>query len=106
MKRLTLSLLASLCLTGQTAAWAGQAPGAASDADTDADTPVSHRDRVYCAEQFSNTASVTDPVEDRLVGVCAIRQVVRGEGSIRRRYPVIAEGHPEKPGPVAQVQLT
>jgi YVTN family beta-propeller protein len=67
MKRhlLTLSLFASLCLAGQTAAWAGQAPGAASDPDI----PVSHRDRVYSAEQFSNTVSVTDPVDNRLVGV-------------------------------------
>src|SRR3979411_1342358 len=67
MKRhlLTLSLFASLCLAGPTAAWAGQAPAAASDPDI----PVSHRDRVYSAEQFSNTVSVTDPVDNRLVGV-------------------------------------
>ncbi|MGZ5875210.1 MAG: YncE family protein, partial [Bradyrhizobium sp.] len=50
---------------GQTAAWAGQAPGAASDPDI----PLSHRDRVYSAEQFSNTVSVTDPVDNKLVGV-------------------------------------
>src|SRR4051794_18660343 len=62
---LTLSLLASVCLAGQTAAWAGQAPGAASDPDI----PVSHRDRVYSAEQFSNTVSVTDPVDNKLLGV-------------------------------------
>jgi YVTN family beta-propeller protein len=31
--------------------------------------PVSHRDRVYAAEQFSNTVSVTDPADNRLVGV-------------------------------------
>jgi YVTN family beta-propeller protein len=67
MKRslLSLGLLASVCLMGQTAAWAGQAPGAASDPDI----PVSHRDRVYSAEQFSNTVSVTDPVDNKLVGV-------------------------------------
>jgi hypothetical protein len=41
------------------AAFAGQAPGAA----TDADIAISHRDRVYAAEQFSNTVSVTDPVD-------------------------------------------
>jgi YVTN family beta-propeller protein len=44
---------------------AGQAPGATSDPDI----PVSHRDRVYTAEQFSNTVSVTDPADNRLVGV-------------------------------------
>jgi hypothetical protein len=110
MKRhlLTLSLFASLCLAGQTAAWAGQAPGAASDPDI----PVSHRDRVYSAEQFSNTVSVTDPVDNRhpagsaiVNATGAIRQVVHGEDSIRRRYLVIAEGHPDKLGPVVQVQL-
>jgi YVTN family beta-propeller protein len=31
--------------------------------------PVSHRDRVYAAEQFSNTLSVTDPVDNKLLGV-------------------------------------
>ncbi|MGZ3349245.1 MAG: YncE family protein [Xanthobacteraceae bacterium] len=60
-----LVFFASLCLSGQTAAWAGQAPGAASDPDI----PVSHHDRVYSAEQFSNTVSVTDPVDNKLLGV-------------------------------------
>src|SRR6476469_1660703 len=44
---------------------AGQVPGAASDPDI----PISHRDRVYAAEQFSNTVSVTDPVDNKLLGV-------------------------------------
>ena len=47
------------------AASAGQAPGAASDPDV----LVSHRDRVYAAEQFSNTVSVTDPASNTLLGV-------------------------------------
>ncbi len=47
------------------AAVAGQAPGAAADPDV----PISHRDRVYAAEQFSNTVSVTDPADNRLLGV-------------------------------------
>src|SRR5215471_15385850 len=46
-------------------AFAGQAPGAASDRDI----PISHRDRVYAAEQFSNTVSVTDPADNKLLGV-------------------------------------
>jgi YVTN family beta-propeller protein len=61
----TLVLFAGLCLSGRTAAWAGQVPGAA----TDPDIPVSHKDRVYSAEQFSNTVSVTDPVNNKLLGV-------------------------------------
>jgi YVTN family beta-propeller protein len=60
--------LTTLLLSGTilaSSAWAGQAPGAASDADV----PVSHRDRVYAAEQFSNTVSVTDPADNKLLGV-------------------------------------
>ena len=43
----------------------GQAPGSAADSAI----PMSHRDRVYAAEQFSNTVSVTDPVDNTLLGV-------------------------------------
>ncbi|GLK71807.1 YncE family protein [Ancylobacter dichloromethanicus] len=46
-------------------AFAGQAPFAASAPDI----ALSSRDRVYAAEQFSNTVSVTDPAANRLVGV-------------------------------------
>ena len=67
MRRTTLAL-AHLACTTIVPAMAGQAPCAASDPDI----PVSHRDRVYSAEQFSNTVSVTDPVDNKLVGV--IRQ--------------------------------
>jgi DNA-binding beta-propeller fold protein YncE len=45
--------------------FAGQAPGSVSAPDI----PMSHRDRVYAAEQFSNTVSVTDPVDNKLLGV-------------------------------------
>jgi len=55
--------LVSLAL--QSPASAGQAP----DAATAADVAISHGDRVYTAEQFSNTISVTDPVDNRLLGV-------------------------------------
>lgn len=34
-----------------------------------ADRPISSRDRVYAAEQFSNTVSVTDPSTNTLVGM-------------------------------------
>src|SRR5580692_293752 len=67
MKRrfLSTTLLASALLICSAAAFAGQAPGAVSDPDI----PISHRDRVYAAEQFSNTVSVTDPVDNKLLGV-------------------------------------
>ena len=61
----TTLLFASTILTTCTGAWAGQAPGAASTPDI----PIGHHDRVYAAEQFSNTVSVTDPVDNKLLGV-------------------------------------
>ena len=61
----TTMLLASALLAASVPASAGQVPGAASDPDI----PISHRDRVYAAEQFSNTVSVTDPVDNKLLGV-------------------------------------
>ncbi len=66
MKRIYLTiLLAATILAVAIPARAGQAPGAASDPDV----TVSHRDRVYAAEQFSNTVSVTDPADNKLLGV-------------------------------------
>jgi YVTN family beta-propeller protein len=67
MKRTLIltALLAAMALVGVRHAWAGQAPGPASDPDI----PVSHADRVYSAEQYSNTVSVTDPADNKLVGV-------------------------------------
>lgn len=60
---LTAAILASASFVA-TPILAGQVPGAASDPDI----PISHRDRVYSAEQFSNTVSVTDPVDNKLLG--------------------------------------
>src|ERR1700751_3128261 len=58
-------LLAGTMLAACSTAYAGQAPGRLAAADI----PVSHHDRVYAAEQFSNTVSVTDPVDNKLLGV-------------------------------------
>ena len=60
----TLLALAALA-TFAARAFAGQAPGSAAAPDI----PVSNRDRVYAAEQFSNTVSVIDPAANRLLGV-------------------------------------
>ncbi|SOE70750.1 40-residue YVTN family beta-propeller repeat-containing protein [Burkholderia sp. D7] len=62
---LLTSALTMAALTAAQFAWAGQAPGSSSDPDI----PVSHHDRVYAAEQFSNTVSVIDPADNRVVGV-------------------------------------
>jgi DNA-binding beta-propeller fold protein YncE len=60
---LAVAMLAT-ALVGARYAVAGQAPAAASDPDI----PISHQDRVYSAEQYSNTVSVTDPVDNKLLG--------------------------------------
>lgn len=46
-----------LPVLAQQAPWAGP------------DQKVSHHDRIYAAEQFSNTVSVTDPADNKLLGV-------------------------------------
>jgi YVTN family beta-propeller protein len=57
-------LLASTALISGRPAFAGQAPFGV----TAPDIPVSHSDRVYSAEQYSNTVSVTDPADNKLLG--------------------------------------
>ena len=66
----------------------GQAPGAAGDPDI----AISHRDRVYTAEQFSNTVSVTDPVDNRLVGVIRLGDPQPGNFSPLYRGQVLVHG--------------
>jgi YVTN family beta-propeller protein len=59
-------LLVSIALLiASTAAYAGQAPFAADAPNF----PVTGRDRVYAAEQFSNTVSVIDPSTNKNLGV-------------------------------------
>jgi YVTN family beta-propeller protein len=60
-----LAFLGLFALANGPLSWAGQAPGQESDPDI----PVSHRDRVYSAEQFSNTVSVIDPADNTMLGV-------------------------------------
>src|SRR3954466_5904347 len=88
MKRsfLALALLAGTAIA--TPAFAGQAPGAASDPDI----PVSHRDCVYSAEQFSNTVSVTDPVDNKLVGVIRLGDPQPGNFSPLYKGQVLIHG--------------
>src|SRR3954451_17241720 len=47
------------------AASAGQVPGRANAPDV----PITNQDRVYTADQFSNTVSVIDPAANKLLGV-------------------------------------
>src|SRR6266581_2481746 len=90
MKRilLTATLLTSTFVTASVPVWAGQAPGKASDPDV----PVSHRDRAYAAEQFSNTVSVTDPADNKLVGVIRLGDPQPGNLSPLYRGQVLVHG--------------
>jgi YVTN family beta-propeller protein len=80
--------VAAMLLASAAGAPAGQAPGAASDPDV----PVSHRDRVYAAEQFSNTVSVTDPADNTLVGVIRLGDPAPGNLSPLYRGQLLVHG--------------
>jgi YVTN family beta-propeller protein len=82
------SLLACTIVATSASAWAGQTPGAASSPDI----PVSHRDRVYAAEQFSNTVSVTDPVDNKLLGVIRLGDPQPGNFSPLYKGQVLVHG--------------
>src|SRR3954462_12661472 len=60
-----LLLVSTALMLAGAPAYAGQAPLAAGVPDF----PVSARDRVYAAEQFSNTVSVIDPSTNKNLGV-------------------------------------
>jgi YVTN family beta-propeller protein len=82
------ALLALTALVNVQSAFAGQAPGAASDPDI----PISHRDRVYAAEQFSNTVSVTDPADNKLLGVIRLGDPTPGNFSPLYRGQLLVHG--------------
>jgi len=89
MKRLLAkSGLLSCTMIVTSAAWAGQAPGAANAPDI----PISHHDRVYAAEQFSNTVSVTDPVDNKLLGVIRLGDPQPGNFSPLYKGQVLVHG--------------
>src|SRR5580704_1998693 len=81
-------LLSGTALASGASAWAGQAPAAASAPDI----PVSHQDRVYAAEQFSNTVSVTDPADNRLLGVIRLGEPQPGNFSPLYRGQLLVHG--------------
>lgn len=85
---LKTSLVAATIVASSLAALAGQAPNAASAPDI----PMSHRDRVYAAEQFSNTVSVTDPVDNKLLGVIRLGDPQPGNFSPLYRGQVLVHG--------------
>lgn len=97
-RRLVTGLLASTVLafampavllpTVTLPAFAGQSPFAASAQEI----PLSSRDRVYAAEQFSNTVSVVDPASNTLLGVIRLGDPQPGNFSPLYRGQVLVHG--------------
>jgi DNA-binding beta-propeller fold protein YncE len=85
---LAVALCGIALVAAGSAPHAGQAPGPASAPDV----PMSHRDRVYAAEQFSNTVSVTDPVDNKLLGVIRLGDPSPGNFSPLYRGQVLVHG--------------
>src|SRR6185295_338146 len=83
-----LPLVLSAMLACSMPASAGQAP-AAADAP---DIAISNRDRVYAAEQFSNTVSVTDPASNRLLGLIRLGDPQPGNFSPLYKGQVLVHG--------------
>ena len=71
---LVISLLTITTFVTIPSARAAQVPGSSASPDI----PVSHHDRVYTADQFSNVVTVTDPVDNKLLGVIRLGQVLPG----------------------------
>jgi YVTN family beta-propeller protein len=82
------ALLLATALVGARQAVAGQAPAAASDPDI----PISHQDRVYSAEQYSNTVSVTDPVDNKLLGTIRLGDPLPGNLSPLYKGQLLVHG--------------
>ncbi|MGF6742968.1 YncE family protein [Paraburkholderia atlantica] len=82
------SIICAALLASAHVCYAGQAPGSLSDPDI----PVSHHDRVYAAEQFSNTVSVTDPTDNKLLGVIRLGEPAPTNFSPLYRGQVLVHG--------------
>jgi YVTN family beta-propeller protein len=87
MRRLTTRLALAATLIA-TPVRAGQPPLPASAADI----PITVSDRVYAAEQFSNTVSVSDPATNRLLGVIWLGDPQPGNFSPLYRGQVLVHG--------------
>jgi YVTN family beta-propeller protein len=75
-----------LCLCFLPCAMAQQAPWARPD------IPISSHDRVYTADQTSNTVSVIDPAENKLLGVIRLGDPVPGALSPLYRGQLLVHG--------------
>src|SRR6516162_7797619 len=85
---MTLRLAFVLLLFCVAPAFAGQAPGAADSPDI----AISHRDRFYTSDQFSNTVSVIDPADNKLLGVIRLGDPTPGNLSPLYRGQLLVHG--------------
>src|SRR5215831_11126121 len=83
--RLAFALLLLSCVIP---AFAGQAPGAANAPDI----AISHRDRFYTSDQFSNTVSVIDPASNKRLGVIRLGDPAPGNLSPLYRGQLLVHG--------------
>jgi len=84
-----MSIVSAVAALGTVqSASAGQAPGALSAPDV----AISSHDRVYAAEQFSNTVSVTDPATNTLLGVIRLGDPAPGYLSPLYRGQLLVHG--------------
>lgn len=88
MKHLMLTASLAGLLVAGTAAFAGEVPYSAAAKDI----PLSGRDRVYAAEQYSNTVSVTDPATNTLLGVIRLGDPQPGNLSPLYRGQTLVHG--------------
>jgi YVTN family beta-propeller protein len=85
MRKILISALLAASVIPAAAEERLQAPWAKS-------VPASHRDRVYASEQFSNTVSVTDPVDGKLLGVIRLGDTQPANFSPLYRGQVLVHG--------------
>ena len=84
-----IRLISALFLSGVIPAFAGQAPGAASSPDI----AVSHKDRFYTSDQFSNTVSVIDPTDNKLLGVIRLGDPNSGQSQPALQRAIASARH-------------
>ncbi|TIX87338.1 YncE family protein [Rhizobium sp. P44RR-XXIV] len=88
IRRSFAALLLAGTILSPLAAFAGQAPASSSDPDI----AISSKDRVYAAEQFSNTVSVSDPSTNKLLGVIKLGDPQPGNFSPLYKGQVLVHG--------------
>ena len=88
MRRMIGSILIGALGFAASFTMAGQGPLRS----TDPDIPITHRDRVFAAEHFSNTVSVIDPAVNKLLGVIRLGEPSPGNFSPLYRGQLLVHG--------------